>query len=31
LLSDPKLEVRDEATNALLQIAPEILTNTPAR
>jgi hypothetical protein len=31
LLSDPKLEVRDEATSALLQIAPEVLSNTPAR
>jgi hypothetical protein len=31
LLIDPKFEVRNEATNALLKIAPEAITKPPAR
>ncbi|HEX5218829.1 MAG TPA: HEAT repeat domain-containing protein [Verrucomicrobiae bacterium] len=30
-LNDPNPDVRREATNAILQIAPEILTNVPAK
>ncbi|HWH71360.1 MAG TPA: hypothetical protein VNT26_18440 [Candidatus Sulfotelmatobacter sp.] len=30
-LADPKFETRRYITNALLQIAPEVLTNTPAQ
>ena len=30
-LEDPKLQIRKLATNAALQIAPELLTNTPAK